>query len=208
MIEQGTQEWHQMRLGKVTASRISDVMAQGRGGKPSATRESYMAELVAERLTGEQPESFTNAAMQHGTETEPQARAQYTMRTGNNVVEIAFADHPDGLSAGASPDGLVGENGLVEIKCPKTSTHIKTLRGAAIDRKYTLQMHWQMICTGREWCDFVSYDPRLPHDLAMHIRRVDADAEFHAEITEAVADFLAELSALEFELRAMQERAA
>jgi len=158
MADQGTDEWLRERAGKVTASRIADVMAKGRGSAPSATRANYMAELVAERLTGEPTVGFTNAAMQHGTETEPQARAQYMMRTGLDVQEVGFVTHPSLAMSGASPDGLAGADGLVEIKCPNTATHIQTLRGKAIDRKYVLQMQWQMTCTGREWCDFVSFD--------------------------------------------------
>lgn len=204
MTEQGTEEWHQERLGKVTASRIADVMAKGRGNAPSATRANYMAQLVAERLTGHPTETFTNTAMQHGTDTEPQARAQYTMRTGNIVQEVGFIPEPSGLPSGASPDGLVDDDGLVEIKCPNTATHIASLRGAPIDRKYTLQMHWQMICTGREWCDFVSYDPRLPDDLAMKITRVPYDVELGEEIKAAVTQFLYELAELEAELTAMR----
>lgn len=201
MLEQGTPEWFAARLGRVTASKISDVMSKGRGNAPSATRANYMAQLVAERLTGEAAESYTNAAMQHGTETEPQARAQYTMRTGNVVQEVGFIPHPDGIHAGASPDGLVGDDGLVEIKCPNTATHIATLRGASIDRKYLLQMQWQMICTGRAWCDFVSYDPRMPHELALKVQRVHHDETLAGEISSAVSEFLGELEGLEADLR-------
>lgn len=204
-MEQRTEEWVAARLGKVTASKIADVMAKGRGNAPSATRANYMAQLVAERLTGVAADSFTNAAMQHGTDTEPQARAQYIMRTGNMVEEVGFVSHPGGLASGASPDGTIGEDGLIEIKCPNTATHIATLRGASIDRKYVLQMHWQMICTGRDWCDFVSYDPRLPDDLSMKIERVERDAYLCAEIEAEVAAFLGELDALEAELRGMME---
>jgi len=208
VLDQGTDEWLRERAGKVTASRISDVMSKGRGNAPSATRANYMAQLVAERLTGEPTETFTNAAMQHGTETEPQARAQYTMRTGLSVEEVGFAPHPTLAMSGASPDGLVGPDGLIEIKCPNTATHIQTLRGKDIDRKYLLQMQWQMICTGREWCDWVSFDPRMPDDLAFHCRRIPHNAELAEEITAAVTQFLSELDAMEVELRTMQEKAA
>lgn len=207
MADQGTDEWLRDRAGKVTASRIADVMAKGRGSAPSATRANYMAELVAERLTGEPTVGFTNAAMQHGTETEPQARAQYMMRTGLDVQEVGFVAHPSLAMSGASPDGFSGADGLVEIKCPNTATHIQTLRGKAIDRKYVLQMQWQMTCTGREWCDFVSFDPRLPHDLAYRCQRVPHNAELAEEIAEAVTRFLAELDAMEAELRDMQNAA-
>lgn len=190
---QGTDEWLAERAGCVTASRISDVMAKGRGGQPSATRANYMAQLACEILTGLPTESFTSGAMQWGTDHEDQARASYTLETGRSVVETGFVPHLAIGRAGASPDGLVGEDGLVEIKCPNTATHIATLRGAGIDRKYLLQMQWQMICTGRDWCDFVSFDPRLPGRLSLYVERVDADAEMQAEIILAVTWFLADL---------------
>ena len=202
MAEQGTPEWLQERCGKVTASRIADVMSSGRGKEPSATRKNYMAQLLTERLTGTVAESYTNAAMQWGTETEPQARAMYELQTGLDVVEVGFVPHPTIESCGASPDGLVGDTGLVEIKCPNTATHIETLRGAAIDRKYLLQMHWQMICTGRDWCDFVSFDPRLPAAMQLHVVRAERNAELVEEITAAVTQFLTELNNAEADLRA------
>ena len=192
-IIQGTPEWHQARLGKVTASKLSDVMALGRGGAPSATRATYRAQLVVERLTGSPTETFTNAAMAHGTETEPQARATYILTTGRMVSEVGFIDHPSISMAGASPDGLIGSEGLIEIKCPNSATHIATLRGSEIDGKYIKQMQWQMACTGRAWCDFVSFDPRLPDELQLHIRRVQRDPAMIVEMETAVRAFLAEV---------------
>jgi putative phage-type endonuclease len=193
MHEQGSPEWLSERAGKVTASKIADVMAKTKSG-PSAMRTNYMADLVAERLTGIPKQGFTNDAMRWGTETEPQARAMYELETGLTVVETGFVAHPSIDGTGASPDGLVDETGLVEIKCPNTATHIETLRGGKIDRKYLLQMHWQMICTGRDWCDFVSFDPRLPLEMQMHIQRVERDAELCEEITAEVTQFLADLN--------------
>lgn len=193
MAEQGTAEWLEQRCGQVTASKIADVMAKTKSG-PSAMRTNYMADLVAERLTGIPKQGFTNEAMRWGTETEPQARAMYEFQTGRDVEQVGFVPHPTLDGTGASPDGLVGEDGLVEIKCPNTATHIETLRGAKIDRKYVLQMHWQMICTGREWCDFVSFDPRLSPAKQIHIQRVERDAELCEEITAEVTAFLAELN--------------
>lgn len=201
MHEQGTAEWLSERAGKVTASRIGDLMAKTKAGY-GASRANYMAELVAERLTGIPKQSFTNEAMRWGTETEPQARAMYELETGNTVLEVGFIPHPKLEGCGASPDGLVGGSGLVEIKCPNTATHIETLRGAAIDRKYLLQMHWQMICTRRDWCDFVSFDPRLPLEMQIHIRRVERDAELVDEITSEVTQFLTELNETVADLRA------
>jgi len=192
LAEQRTDEWLSERAGKVTASKIADVMAKTKSG-PGAARKNYMAQLVAERLTGVPAQGFMNAAMQHGIDTEPQARAMYELEMGTSVVETGFVPHPTIANTGASPDGLVGETGLVEIKCPNTATHIETLRGGNIDRKYMLQMHWQMICTEREWCDFVSFDPRLPFEMQMHRTFVELNAELAAEITNEVTAFLAEL---------------
>ena len=201
MMEQRTDEWLSERAGKVTASRIADVMAKTRNGY-GAGRANYMADLVAERLTGEPKQGFCNAAMQHGIDTEPQARAMYEMERGVTVLEEGFVRHPTIENTGASPDGLVGEDGLVEIKCPNTATHIETLRGGAIDRKYILQMHWQMICCGRQWCDFVSFDPRLPLEMQLHVQRVERDEELCAEIEAEVTAFLKELDETVADLRA------
>lgn len=201
MHEQGTAEWLSERAGKVTASRMADLMAKTKTGY-GASRANYMADLVAERLTGIPKQSFTNDAMRWGTETEPQARAMYELETGLTVIETGFVPHPTLEGCGASPDGLVGEDGLCEIKCPQTATHIETLRGAPIDRKYLLQMHWQMICTDRLWCDFVSFDPRLPLEMQFHIRRVERDAELVEEITAEVTQFLTELNETVADLRA------
>lgn len=194
-MDQRTEEWFQSRLGKVTASKIADVMAQGRGGAPSATRATYRAQLVVERLTGVSYEGFRSAAMDHGTETEPQARATYILNTGRNVAEVGFVAHPRIEMTGASPDGLIGDDGLIEIKCPNSATHIATLRGADIDGKYLKQMQWQMACTGRAWCDFVSFDPRLPDKMQMLICRVPRDDALIAEMEAAVTAFLSEVDA-------------
>lgn len=203
MPEQGTTEWHMDRLGKVTASRVSDVMM-----KPTtAGYQNYMAQLVCERLTGNPTEMHVTAAMQHGTDTEPQARAMYEIETGNEVEETGFVPHPTLAMAGASPDGLVGDAGLLEIKCPQPATHIRTLTGADIDRKYLLQMHWQMECTRREWCDFVSFCPSLPPEMQMHLRRIEVDAELIEEMREAVTTFLAAVDAKVAELQKLYGRA-
>jgi len=193
MIEQRSEEWFLERLGCATASRISDIVAKTKTGY-SASRANYMAQLIVETLTGKPQESYTNAAMQWGTETEPQARASYSFFTGHDVQEVGFVRHPTIEKSGASPDGLVGDDGLLEIKCPNTATHIDFLLGGTIDKKYLLQMQWQMICTGRKWCDFVSFDPRLPIDLQMKVVRVVIFAKSEIEsIEEEVKDFLFEL---------------
>jgi len=207
MIEQRTDEWFASRCGKVTASRIADVMAKTKTGY-GAGRANYMAQLVAERLTGATEPCFTNAAMQWGTEKEPEARECYSFHRGLSVVEEGFVPHPVIDMAGASPDGLVGDHGLVEIKCPNTATHIDTLLGAAIDDKYIKQMQFQMACCGRKWCDFASYDPRLGVEMQLHVRRVERDDALIAEIEEAVAAFLAELDDKVARLTAEYRKAA
>lgn len=199
-MEQQSEEWFAARVGKVTASRIGDVMAKTRTGY-GAGRANYMAELIAERLSGQPAERYKNNAMQWGTDMEPEARQSYEFWRNVTVEECGFFDHPGGLKSGASPDGLVGTDGLVEIKCPNTATHLETLLGASIEKKYLLQMHWQMVCTERQWCDFVSYDPRLPVDYRIHIQRVERDAELVEEMTAEITKFLAELDAKEAELR-------
>lgn len=191
-IIQGSPEWHAMRCGKVTASRVADVIATTKSG-PSASRKNYLAELVAERLTGQAADGFTNAAMQWGTDMEPEARAAYSFYADVDVQEVAFVVHPAIEDSGASPDGLVGETGLVELKCPNTATHIETLLNGAVPVKYETQMQWQMACTGRQWCDFVSFDPRLPEDMRLFIKRVERDNARIAELESAVRMFLHEV---------------
>lgn len=189
MIAQGTPEWHEMRLGKVTGSMIYNVMMK----ESAAGYQNYLSQLVCERLTGEPTEAFVTPAMEHGTLTEPQARACYTMDTGQPVTEIAFIDHPEIENSGASPDGLVGEAGMIEIKCPQKTGHMKALLGGPIDRKYFLQMQWQMECAGREFCDFVSFNPGFPDRLRLYIQRFDADPECQIEMREAVKRFLSQV---------------
>lgn len=191
-LEQGSEEWMQARLGKVTASRVADVIARTKSGW-GAGRKNYLAELVAERLTGVAAESYQNAAMKWGIETEPQARAAYGFFQEATVEEVGFIDHPGIAMTGASPDGFVGEEGMVEIKCPNTATHIDTLLTKAIPGKYHTQMQWQMACAGRLWCDFVSFDPRMPEDLRLFVHRVERDGVLIGDLEAAVTDFLAEL---------------
>ena len=191
-IIQGSQEWFAQRIGKVTASRVSDIIAKTKTGV-SASRANYLAQLVAERLTGQAADTFKSGAMQHGTETEPQARMAYEAETGLMVTEVAMIQHGTIEMAGASPDGLVGEDGLVEIKCPNTSTHIATLMADKAPSQYIPQMQWQMACTGRAWCDFVSFDPRMPEDMQLFIKRVPRDNALIAEYEAEVIKFLAEV---------------
>jgi len=192
-IEQGTDEWFAIRCGKVTASRVADVIATTKSGY-SASRANYEAQLICEILTGKPAESFTNAAMQWGTETEPLARAQYELKTGNMVNQVGFVVHPMIEQAGASPDGLIGEYGCIEIKCPNTSTHLDTLLSQKVPSKYITQMTWQMVCTGRKWCDFVSYDPRLPENLQLYIERIELDEDYAKKLQNEVVMFLVEVN--------------
>lgn len=200
MAEQGSDAWLLERCGNVGASRIADIVAKTKNG-PAASRANYMAQLVAERLTGRPLESFTSAAMQHGTATEPEARDAYSLRCDVEVVQVGFIPHPSIGKSGASPDGLVGDDGLCEIKCPNTATHIETLLGGSIERRHLLQMQWQMACTGRDWCDYASYDNRMPGSMALHVRRVLRDPVLIAELENEVIGFLAEVAEKVEELR-------
>ncbi len=194
-MEQRTAEWFDARLGKVTASRVADVMARTKSGY-SASRKNYMAELVCERLTGIPSEHFESAAMKWGTDTEPLARSAYEARTGELVEEVGFIEHPRIKGFGASPDGLVGTDGGLEIKCPNTATHIDTLLSGAIDSRYIYQLSTGMACTGRKWWDFVSFDPRLPDNLSYKCIRIYRDDALIAEIESEVIRFLEELEAM------------
>lgn len=207
MIVQGSPEWFAARLGRVTASRVADVCAKTKTGY-GASRANYMAELIAERLTGSCAERFTNAAMQWGTDKEPEARALYQFTGDHDVTEIGFVDHPRIAMTGASPDGLVGDDGLVEIKAPNTSTHLDTLLGQTVADKYIIQIQWQLACTERAWCDFVSYDPRLPGEMRMFCTRVMRDGARIAELEAEVRDFLSELDGKVSALRQRYEIAA
>lgn len=190
-MEQRTPEWFARRLGKVTASRIADLMAKTKSG-PAASRANYLAQLVTERLTGTPTEGYESPAMAWGTEQEPNARAAYSARMGVLVDEVDFVDHPT-LQAGASPDGLVGETGLIEIKCPNTATMLEYIEDRAIPTKYRLQMQWQLAVTGRDWNDFVAYDPRLPEHLQLLVIREPRNTDLITEITREVSRFLTEV---------------
>ena len=191
-IEQRSDAWFSARLGKVTASRVADVIAKTKSGY-SASRDNYMAQLICERLTGQQGESFTNAAMTWGTETEPLARSAFEAYADVMVEEVGFVPHPRIRDSGASPDGLVGLVGMLEIKCPNTATHIDTLLTQTVPSKYITQMQWQMACCERQWCEFVSFDPRLPQDLQLFVKRVEFNQTYVAMLEEEVINFLEEL---------------
>lgn len=191
-IVQGSPEWHKQRLGKVTASRVADVIAKTKSGY-STSRDNYMAQLICERLTQTPTEGFTNSAMQWGTDTEPKAREAYEAETFTTVEQVAMIEHPSIPNTGASPDGLIGNDGLIEIKCPNTATHLETLLNKKVPSKYITQMQWQMACTGRLWCDFVSFDPRLPSHLQLFVKRVDRDNDFIKETETEIIMFLLEM---------------
>jgi len=191
--QQGSQEWLQARCGRVGASRVADIIAKTKTGW-GASRATYMGQLIAERLTGVPMETYTNAAMQWGTEKEPEARATYEFLTDRAVMQCGFILHPDIEMAGASPDSFVGDDGLLECKCPLTSTHIETLLDGRIPGKYEAQMNWQLAVTGRLWVDWVSFDPRMPAHMSIFIKRFYRNDNEIAELEKQVRQFLAELS--------------
>lgn len=191
--EQNTPEWHAARCGKVTGSRVADVVRRIKSGI-SASRKTYEGELVAERLSGFQPaSSFSTRATEWGKEQESAAREMYAFATGATVTTVGFVDHHSIAWAGVSPDGLVNDDGIVSFKCPNTSNHIANLLGAPIDPDYVKQMIWEMACTGRQWCDFVSFDPRMPAEMQIEIRRVHRDPVAIAELESEVRRFLSEV---------------
>jgi putative phage-type endonuclease len=202
--DQRSAEWFAARLGKATASRVADIIAKTKTG-PSTSRKNYAAQLVAERLTGVPAETFTNGAMQWGTDTEAEARDAYRVHTLCEVKECGFIDHPTIGMSGASPDGLIGDDGLLELKCPNTATHIDTLLGKSAPAKYVHQMQWQMACTGREWCDFVSFDPRLPETMRLFVVKVRRDDGLIAELEAEVRAFLSEVDETVTQLRSRYE---
>lgn len=203
MLQQ-TDDWFAQRLGKVTASKVKDVMAKGRGGAPSATRQNYMMQLLCERLTGKREEGYTNAAMQRGNDLEPIARAAYEMYEDCEVVEVGLILHPSIDGFGASPDGVIlldnGRRGL-EIKCPNTAQHIAVVQSGKHDTQYEWQMLAQMACADLESVDFVSFDDRLPEELQYVCFRYHRDEARIREMESEVKAFLEELAELEADMR-------
>lgn len=191
---QGTAEWRAARCGRLTASRVADVIAKTKTGW-SASRGTYMGQLLGERLTGAPAEQHVTPAMRWGSACEDHARAAYVFYTDREVTTVGFVDHPHIAMSGASPDGLVGEDGLLEIKCPTTASHLDTLVGAETPSKHLPQIQWQLACTGRSWCDFISFDPRLPECLRFFVHRVHRDSAAIAELELRAEAFLAELDA-------------
>lgn len=193
MIAQGSDEWRALRCGKVTASRVADILRKTKSGV-SASRQRYLGELVAERLTGVPYNGFKSADMEWGADTEEEARNCYAFLHDATLAAVAFVEHPTIAMCGASPDRLVGDGGLIEIKCPATHTHIETLTGADIAPDYIKQMQWQMACTSRSWCDYVSFDPRLPEEMRMFVKRVNRDDDLIGSVEKEVAAFLGEVA--------------
>ena len=193
MIAQGTPEWFAQRLGNVTASRMSDVLAKGKSGE-AVTRQKYRMQIIAERITGLVAESFTSAAMEWGTEQEKFARIRYEADTGYFVDEAEFYTHPTIKWLGASPDGLLNDTGgLLEIKCPNTQTHLGYMLDKKAPAAYINQMQTQMWVTGRAWCDFVSFDPRVPERLQLFIVRLNRDDALIERMEVEVHKFLSEV---------------
>jgi putative phage-type endonuclease len=189
---QRSSDWFSARWGVITASRYGDVINQTKSGY-AASRKNYMSELVIQRLTPPPTEDdgYKNAAMTFGIDNEPVAKLAYELETGNTVDEAFFELlNPD---IGASPDGYVGEVGLIEIKCPNTATHIETIKTNEVPKYYIPQIQGQMMVTGRDWCDFVSYDPRLPENAQLFIKRVKRDEAYIKDLLKELNKFITEL---------------
>jgi putative phage-type endonuclease len=194
-VQQNTPEWLQMRIGCVTASRVADVVTKLKSGKYSAARDKYLMEVVVERLTGRASENYVSPSMEYGLETEPLARAAYEIEKDVEAQPGGLAYHPSIEWFAASPDALVGGDGLAEFKCPNTSTHLAYLIDGVVPLDYMPQMLAQMACTERKWCDFVSYDPRLPQKLQYFCRRFDRNDEHILLMEKEVKTFLDEVIA-------------
>lgn len=191
-VKQGSPEWFKQRCGKATSSRISDIVAKTKTGY-STSRANYMAQLVVERMTNQVAESYSNPAMERGIEQEVYARAAYEAKTGIMVDQVGAINHPTIDWSAASPDGLVGDDGCLEIKCPYTATHIATIFGDEPAKKYYDQMQWQMACTNRIWCDFVSFDSRMPAHLRLVVKRIQSNNYYIAKLEKEVIQFLKEV---------------
>jgi putative phage-type endonuclease len=196
---QGSEAWLSERAGHATASRFKDILATIKTGE-AASRRNYRIQLVTERLTGVPCESYTNAAMQWGTEQEPYARDAYEAYTGDLVEQVGFLKHPGLAWTGASPDGLVGKLGGVEIKCPHQSTvHVETIHGG-MPAEHMAQVQGAMWVTDRQWWDFVSFDPRMPEKLRLYVQRIERDPKYIERLMTSISGFLAEVDAMHKQL--------
>lgn len=199
--EQGTHEWFQARAGKITASEVCDAISflkraskNGTKGDSSEARENYKVAIVSEILSGEcDLDGYISKCMKEGTENEPFARAAYEVRYDVSVEKVGFVIHPTIERSGASPDGLVGGDGGIEIKCPKTKTHLRYLSAGILPPEYEAQVMWNLACTGLDWWDFVSFDDRLPSRYKLFVKRVQRDEARIKEIEDGVRQFLAEV---------------
>ena len=190
-MEQRTAEWYQDRLGHATGSRASDILA----GKDTQSRKGYITQLVTERLTGRAQDSFTTVDMQRGIDVEPLAKAAY-QASHELTDDVGFVKHPLILWFGASPDALVGKEGLVEIKCPRSTTHLEYIQAGKPPTKYVPQMLAQLSCTGRKWVDFVSFDDRFPEHLQLFVVRFQPAQEEIEKFESKVKEFLSEVQNL------------
>lgn len=205
-MEQRSSEWFAARIGRLTASRFADVMNVLKDGSPGANRRALVTMLAVERLTGEPVETFQNDAMRRGTELEPAARAAYEAHTGELVEEVGFIRHPVLDFVGVSPDGLLGDEGLVELKCPANmAKHLDGLRSDEHAREYRWQLQGQLWVTGRKWVDAVSFDPRFPEHLRLAICRVVRD---EAAIAQLEAECVKANTEIESILVTLQQKAA
>ena len=204
-IVQGTDAWKQCRCGLITASKIADVMAKGKNGAESTGCINYRAQLVCERLTGCVTEGYKNAYMERGNEDEAAARDCYSFTTGNDVEQIAFVKHPTIQMAGCSPDGLIGDDGIVEIKRKIPALHIDYILKDRVPPEYVKQIQWQLACTGRAWCDFASYCPELPEEMQLFVKRMERDDEMIAEMEAAVIAFDESVEKMIAELKRLRQ---
>lgn len=172
-VSQGTPEWHQLRCGCPTASRFADILSKGRGSAESVTRRKYLLSVVAERLSNEVAETYSNPHMERGKAFEAEARDLYSFRTGNDVREVAFIRNTQ-IGAGASPDGLIGDDGMLEIKTRLPELHLELVLSGGLPPEHKAQVQGQLMVSGRKWVDYVSYWPKLP----LYIVRVERDEEF------------------------------
>jgi putative phage-type endonuclease len=205
---QGSDAWRLARVGSLGASRLSEAIVRTKTGY-GASRANLMAELICERLTGQPADRFVTQAMQHGTDTEPEARNAYSFYCGREVEQVGLIRHPSIERTHASPDGLIGSDGMLEVKCPQPAAHIETLLGQEIPAKYVTQMMWQMACAGRQWVDFCSYSPALPESMRVFVKRLHRDDNRIAELETEAALFLKEIDARIIQLENLYgERAA
>ena len=195
-IQQGSVEWFNLRCGAVTASRVKDVVTKLKSGKESEKRAKYKLELLTEIVTGRTVEHYVSQAMDFGTENEPLARTEYELNRDVQVESIGYVLHPKIKRSGASPDGLVGSDGMVELKVPQTATHLEYLLAGEVPEEYKPQMMWQLACAEREWCDFVSYDPRVPQEFGFFVVRLFRDDKLIKEMESEVTQFIVELNAM------------